>query len=205
VSIYGEHEAALRRVMAKTAEYIEDCGKRYAREHGEKLFEHLSFRLKSEESVREKLRRKGLEETAGNAVSGIRDAVGLRAVCLFIDDVYETARLIREMPGCTVVAEKDYIRSAKPNGYRSYHMILRLTDPGEKGIPGEAYFAEVQLRTIAMDTWAALEHEMKYKKSIAEQELIIGELRRCANELASCDVSMQTLRKIIRETPLETA
>lgn len=80
-------------------------------------------------------------------------------------------------------------------------MILDVEtdEPDVDGNTPGHYYVEIQLRTIAMDTWAALEHEMKYKKSIENQELIIQELRRCANELAACDVSMQTLKRIIRE------
>jgi ppGpp synthetase/RelA/SpoT-type nucleotidyltranferase len=80
-------------------------------------------------------------------------------------------------------------------------MILDVetAEPDVDGTTPGHYYVEIQLRTIAMDTWAALEHEMKYKKSIGNQELIIQELRRCANELAACDVSMQTMRRIIRE------
>ena len=92
----------------------------------------------------------------------------------------------------TVTEEKDYIKNAKPNGYRSYHIILSVASEIRD------FYAEVQLRTIAMDTWAALEHELKYKRDIAEPELIIEELKRCANELAACDVSMQTLKTLIR-------
>ena len=89
-----------------------------------------------------------------------------------------------------VVQEKDYIRRAKPNGYRSLHLIIRI----------RGYFAEIQLRTISMDTWAALEHHMKYKKDISgsNTDLLVSELKRCADELASTDVSMQTLRDMIR-------
>ncbi len=87
--------------------------------------------------------------------------------------------------------EKDYIRRAKPNGYRSYHMILR-TQSG--------YYAEIQLRTISMDTWAALEHHLKYKKNLGGHvDLIVSELKRCADELASTDLSMQTIRDMILE------
>ncbi len=138
--------------------------------------------------------------TPVHALRDMTDAIGIRIVCLFIDDVYENAALLRSLPNCTVVREKDYIRAAKPNGYRSYHMVLDVETelPDVEGnIPGH-YFAEVQLRTIAMDTWAALEHELKYKKTIANPELVSQELHRCANELAACDVSMQTLRKLIR-------
>ena len=108
---------------------------------------------------------------------------------------------IRELPNVTVITEKDYIKNVKPNGYRSYHMILQLEAPYEDIMgnnPGK-WYAEVQLRTIAMDSWAALEHELKYKKSIANSRMIESELKRVADELASCDVSMQTIRDLIRE------
>ena len=145
--------------------------------------------------------RKELEETQKNALHTLTDAIGVRVVCLFVDDVYECVKRIREFPRVSVVTEKDYILDAKSNGYRSYHMIVDVTSDEEDvdgNVPGH-YFAEIQLRTIAMDTWAALEHELKYKKNIVNQEMIIQELHRCANDLAACDVSMQTLRKIIRE------
>ena len=89
-----------------------------------------------------------------------------------------------------VIEEKDYIRHAKPNGYRSLHLILRCG----------AYPVEIQLRTISMDTWAALEHHLKYKKTLhGNTALLAEELKRCADELASTDISMQTLRDMILE------
>lgn len=100
-----------------------------------------------------------------------------------------------------MVKEKDYITNAKPNGYRSYHMILDITVPEQDvdgNIPGH-YFVEIQLRTIAMDNWASLEHEMKYRHQIKNPEMIGKELKRAADELASCDISMQTIRQLIRE------
>jgi ppGpp synthetase/RelA/SpoT-type nucleotidyltranferase len=89
-----------------------------------------------------------------------------------------------------MIKEKDYIRQAKPNGYRSYHIILRVSGK---------YYVELQLRTISMDTWAALEHQLQYKKGHEDNSLIIRELKRCADELASTDVSMQILRDMIKE------
>jgi len=196
--IYGKYRDGLERVLDGFVRQIEASG---TLDSGEKLYDHLLFRIKSDGSMREKLRRSGLEETAENALRKLTDAIGVRIVCLFIDDVYECVRRLRSFPGCTVVTEKDYIRNAKPNGYRSYHMILDVTAP-EEDVDGQTpghFFVEVQLRTIAMDTWAALEHEMKYKKNISNPEMIAQELRRCANDLAACDVSMQTLRRLIRE------
>ena len=201
MSIYGNCQENLTVVMNHLVSQIEAYAKSYEEEHGERLYEHLRCRVKSEESMLDKLQRRGLEPTSYNALRTLTDSVGLRVICLFIDDVYENAARIRALPGVRVIREKDYIQNSKPNGYRSYHMILDVeTDlPDVEGnLPGH-YYAEVQLRTIAMDTWAALEHELKYKKDIRGAELISQELRRCANELAACDVSMQTLKKIIRE------
>jgi len=189
-SIYGgyvpELQAAADWLLAEIAGIREEV----ARETEMDPVEHCLFRLKSEESMREKCRRKGLPETTESALTQIFDAIGIRVVCAFLDDVYTIRDRLRELPDLEVVNEKDYIRHAKPNGYRSYHMILRV-----KG----KYYAEIQLRTISMDTWAALEHHIKYKKNLTgNRELITAELKRCADELASTDVSMQTIRDMIR-------
>ncbi|MCR4586086.1 MAG: GTP pyrophosphokinase family protein [Lachnospiraceae bacterium] len=200
MDIYGKYRPAMEEVLQYLAGRVEENGKS---ENGEKLYEHLSLRIKSDESMREKLQRKGLEENEKNALQVLKDAIGMRVVCLFVDDVYECVQRIRNFERLKVLEEKDYILDAKPNGYRSYHMIVEVTSDEEDvdgNVPGH-FYAEIQLRTIAMDTWAALEHELKYKKNISNQEMIIQELHRCANDLAACDVSMQTLRKIIRQIP----
>jgi ppGpp synthetase/RelA/SpoT-type nucleotidyltranferase len=153
--------------------------------------EHLLSRIKSEESMREKCRRKGLPETEHSALADIHDAIGIRVVCSFIDDVYTIRDRLTAIPGFTVVDEKDYIKKCKPNGYRSLHMILK-SDNG--------FYAEIQLRTISMDVWAALEHHMRYKKQVnGNLQLLTSELKRCADELASTDLSMQTIRDMILE------
>lgn len=199
--LYGSFQETMQYIMNRMTGQIEEYGRAYEAAHGEKLYEHLICRIKSEESAREKLSRLGQPADTWHALRSINDTIGIRIVCLFIDDVYENVRQIKSIPGCSVIREKDYIRNAKPNGYRSYHMILDVEteEPDADGNTPGHYYVEIQLRTIAMDTWAALEHEMKYKKSIENQEQIIQELRRCANELAACDVSMQTLKRIIRE------
>lgn len=198
MDIYCEHRGNMELVMMDLTKKIEAYDGEWEREHGERLYDHLRYRIKSDASMREKLRLRGLAPTTENALREMTDAIGLRIICLFIDDVYENVARIRRMPGCRVIREKDYIRDAKPNGYRSYHMILEVELPEDGGNDPARYYAEIQLRTIAMDTWAALEHEMKYKKQIENTELIARELHRCANELAACDVSMQTLKQIIR-------
>jgi len=152
--------------------------------------------------MREKCRRQGLPETTNSALVKIQDSIGFRVVCAFRSDVYLVRDFLAELPGFEVVMEKDYIKNAKENGYRSYHMIMRTVD-GRMPMGCDAdggFFVEVQLRTISMDTWAALEHHMKYKKKApANERLIVAELKRCADELASTDVSMQALRDLILE------
>ncbi len=190
-SIYGDKLEALKKTETELSESISDIRKEMCARIGMDPVEHYLTRIKSETSMREKCRRKGLPETQESALGIIKDAVGARIVCAFVDDVYAIKDQLKVSGKFQVVEEKDYISHAKPNGYRSYHMILKTTD----GI-----FAEIQLRTISMDTWAALEHHLKYKKQVGDKnELIVNELKRCADELASTDLSMQTIRDMIFE------
>lgn len=191
VSIYGEHKPALEKTMNQILTHITEIRKKMEAELGMDPVEHCLSRIKGEESMREKCRRKNLPETTESALGKIYDAIGLRIVCAFVDDVYTIRDFIVNSGRYEIITEKDYIRRAKPNGYRSYHMILKADGQ---------YYAEIQLRTISMDTWAALEHHLKYKKKVSgRQELIVDELKRCADELASTDLSMQTLRDMILE------
>lgn len=196
-SIYGSYgpalQAALEDIIGRIRAYSDDIKAKT----GEAAYEHLIYRIKSEGSMREKCDRKGLPQTAYSALHDIRDAIGIRIVCCFLDDIYRAIDFLKSLDGVRVVEEKDY--HVKPNGYRSYHVILELEEPYEDvtgANPGH-FYAEVQLRTIAMDSWASLEHQMKYKHDIKNPELIVRELKRCADELASCDVSMQTIRNLI--------
>ena len=198
-SIYGQYKDNLQKILDNIVGRINNFTDEEYQRSGIKLHEHLIARVKSEDSMREKCDRRQIAQTPYNALHELTDSIGIRIVCSFIDDVYENVRLIKSFPNCEVVVEKDYIRHAKPNGYRSYHMIIKVKAPFEDVLgntPGE-YYVEIQLRTIAMDSWASLEHKMKYKKNIANSELIVAELKRCADELAACDVSMQTIRNLI--------
>lgn len=153
-------------------------------------------RIKSAESMRQKLQRLAFPVTAESAMKNVFDAAGVRLVCPFIQDIDRTAELIRAIPGMQIQTEKDYIRSPKPNGYRSYHMILsmplRFLGNSQKTV-----WLEVQLRTIAMDCWANIEHQLKYKQNIPDQALLLQELKRCADEITSTDLSLQTIRDLI--------
>ena len=201
--VYGEYAGKLQLVMEKLVRAVEAYDAEYQRRYGERAYEHLLCRIKSEQSMAEKCARNGWPAQPAYALREIRDAVGLRIVCNFVDDIYAIADYLRRIEGVRVAEEKDYIRNVKPNGYRSYHMVLCVETPFADVLgqcPGQ-YFAEVQLRTIAMDSWAALEHQVKYKKRLqgVNLELVTAELKRCADELASCDLSMQTIRNLIRE------
>ncbi len=199
-NIYGEYEKTLHAIAIDLQEKINAYANTYMDEHGDKLYEHLSWRIKSPESMAEKCERDGLPVNAHSALKEVYDSIGIRIVCLFLDDLHKNIAFLRTLPGTKIIREKDFISNAKPNGYRSYHLIMEVTNdmPDIDGNTPGIYYAEVQLRTIAMDTWAALEHELKYKKDIRHPELISEELRRCAGELASCDVSLQTIRDLIR-------
>lgn len=153
---------------------------------------YCKSRLKQSESMIRKLERKGLPTDAGSALAHRHDTVGVRIVSPFLDDVYKIAGWLKTRPEFEVVETKDYIAYPKPNGYRSLHLVAAYPAGSD-----ERLMAEIQLRTIAIDFWAVLEHQMKYKKDIEHEKTIRGELKRCADEIASVDVSMQTLRELI--------
>lgn len=189
-TIYGSHLPEMNRVMAELIEIINSGSMEIMKTTGMVPVEHIKSRIKSDESMREKCRRRGLLETEENALSQLYDAIGLRVICPFLDDVYAVRDYINSWDEIEVIQEKDYIRNVKPNGYRSLHMLIRF----------QGYHAEIQIRTISMDTWAALEHHIRYKKRLeGNTSLIFDELKRCADELASTDASMQTIRSLLSE------
>lgn len=201
MNIYGDYEPILEELLNQTMQHFKNVNRTYAAKNGERLYEHLIGRVKTEASMTEKCERKNLPLTVHSALKENKDSVGIRVVCNFIDDIYQWVDLIDSWENSSIVKKKDYITNVKPNGYRSYHLILDQELPQtdvDGNTPGH-YYVEIQLRTIAMDTWASLEHEMKYKHEVKNAEMISQELKRVADELASCDVSMQTIRQLIRE------
>ena len=149
-----------------------------------------TWRLKSYDSVCKKMQKKGLDLNFDLALEKINDLIGVRAVCAYVDDIYKVSDWITLQNDIEVVNIKDYIAYPKPNGYRSYHMIIHLNDLSLN--------AEIQIRTIALDFWANLEHQMKYKKNIKDEIMIRSELKRCADEIASIDLFMQTIKDLIQ-------
>ena len=159
--------------------------------------EYITSRIKSEKSMKDKLKRKNLDVTLYNALNKVYDAAGIRIICPYIDDVYKVADMLKRYSDLRVVKEKDYIKNPKENGYRSYHIIFELSLDLAGTI--KKVYVEVQIRTIAMDFWSSLEHKMKYKKNIKNPEIIAEELRECANQIATTDINMQSIRNMINE------
>lgn len=197
--IYGKFKPILNLVLNDLIQQIEEFNIKSIDNTNERAYEHLISRIKTPESMIEKCQRKNLPVTTYSALHDIYDAIGIRIICRFINDIYTNLNYLKNLPNVKIIQEKNYIQNVKPNGYRSYHVIIEINMPYEDvsgNNPGK-FYAEIQLRTIAMDSWASLEHEMKYKHNIKNPELIVKELKRCADELAACDISMQTIRNLI--------
>ncbi len=199
--IYGEYSAYLPLILKSFQEKIEEKNKQQKLQTGFKLYEHFLARVKSQESMIDKCQRKSLPLHPHSALREIKDSIGIRIICGFVEDIFFLVDFIKKIEGVSVYNEKDFVSKPKPNGYRSYHLILEVETPFPDclGHQQGKYFIEVQLRTIAMDSWASLEHQMKYKHDIKNPERLVKELKRCADELASCDLSMQTIRQLIQE------
>ena len=157
----------------------------------------IHTRLKSLPSMREKLNRKGLPLSLSAIEDNLNDVAGIRVICSFPEDVNTLTDAFLAQDDITLIQKKDYITHPKPNGYRSMHLIVSV--PIFLAEEKRSMTAEVQIRTIAMDCWASLEHQLKYKKDIQNPERIVKELKRCADELASCDLTMQTIRNLMTE------
>ncbi len=159
--------------------------------------EHCKARIESAESMKEKLRRRNMPVTVESTIMEIYDAADICVLCTFLEDIYWLVNMLKKQQDFQVIEEKDYIRNPKPNGYRSYHMILQV--PLHLGDRIQKVYCALQIRTMAMDCWASLEHQLKYKKIIPDQETITGELKRCADDIASTDLNFQTIWDMIKD------
>ena len=159
--------------------------------------EHVKSRLKRPSSIARKLEKKGLSPTLENAVKYIDDIAGVRIVCLFKDDIYRIAEVIKNFDNIRIVQIKDYIKNPKENGYRSYHMHVEIP---VRMLHGEEWVkVEIQLRTVAMDFWASLEHKIRYKNESEIPDNISSELKLCATMVEKIDIEMQYLNNAIEE------
>lgn len=164
----------------------------------------ICTRLKRASGITEKLMRMKKPITTESIEENINDVAGVRVICSYIDDIYMIADALLRQDDITLVTRKDYIAEPKPNGYRSLHLIVRV--PVFFADRRREMKVEVQIRTIAMDFWASLEHQLKYKQEIADQEHIIKQLKDCAEVINATDAKMLDIRRQIEEmadTPTE--
>lgn len=164
-------------------------------ERGErKLCDNVRYRIKSPDSMKAKLKKRGFSDDVNSAMNNVFDAAGIRIICPYVDDVYIMAHEIEKCSDIKIIEVKDYIRNPKKNGYRSYHMIV------ETGVlhKGETHFvkAEIQIRTMVMNSWAVAEHQLRYKKETTDEESV-ALLKRCADEMLKIDYSMMKIRDMM--------
>lgn len=158
----------------------------------------IQTRLKSSSSIIEKMIRKGVPFSMENLEQQIQDLAGIRVICSYVDDIYALANALTSQDDITLLEEKDYIRNPKPNGYRSLHLIVSV--PVFFSQQKRQIKVEVQIRTIAMDFWASLEHQMKYKREIPDQQHIVAQLKNCAEDIARVDREMMDIRRRLEES-----
>ena len=157
----------------------------------------IKSRIKKPISIIEKLQRRGYEVTVQNMQEHLTDIAGVRVICSFVEDIYKLSELLLSQDDIILVEIKDYIKNPKPNGYRSLHLIIEV--PIFLSREKKHMRVEVQFRTIAMDFWASLEHQLKYKKKIENPEKIANELKYCADVITEVDMRMQDIRYMIDE------
>ena len=160
--------------------------------------EYIKKRIKTPESIVKKLRSSGYDSTIENMISHVKDIAGIRIVCSFTSDIYRLAEMIGKQNDLTVVSVKDYIKHPKASGYKSYHMLVTVPIFLSDRVVNTK--VEIQIRTIAMDFWASLEHKIYYKFEGNAPEYISRDLRECAEIVANLDAKMLQLNEAIQET-----
>lgn len=193
------YNAALKQMETK----MEILNEEFQHVHQYNPIEHIKARMKTPESIVKKLKRHGRESTIENMVNHINDIAGIRIICSFTSDIYRIADMIREQKDIKVIATKDYITYPKASGYRSYHMIVTVPVYLSDRIVDAK--VEVQIRTVAMDFWASLEHKIHYKLEGDAPEHIRNELIECARMVMDLDARMLSLNEQIIQTSKEKA
>lgn len=173
----------------------------YALEFGRTPVNGIKTRLKTLQSIREKMERRGYPLSAYSIYENINDIAGVRVICAFPEDVYTLANALLNQDDITLITRKDYIQNPKPNGYRSLHMIVAV--PIHLAHEKKQVKVEIQLRTIAMDCWASLEHQLRYKSDAEFTDELADELYECARLSADLDNRMDALRKSVRKATYE--
>lgn len=188
-----KYRCAIREVRTKLEVLNEDFSIRNNRNP----IESLSSRIKTPTSIVEKLHRNNWPITPKSIYDNLHDVAGIRVICSFIDDIYYIAEVLLKQDDIRLIRKKDYILNPKENGYRSLHLIVEI--PIFLSDKKEYMQVEVQIRTIAMNFWASLEHKVRYKKDIPHVETVEKRLKMCAEESARLDLEMQSINKEIEQ------
>lgn len=185
------YNSALKQINTK----IEILNDEFQEVHRYNPIEHTKSRIKTPESIVKKLKRHGYDSTLENMVRYVNDIAGIRIICSFTSDIYKIADMVSNQKDIQVLTIKDYIMNPKKSGYRSYHMIVAIPVYLSNKIIDVK--CEIQIRTVAMDFWASLEHKMKYKKDIQDAEMITEDLCFSADMINQIDRRMQQIRERI--------
>lgn len=185
------YNCAIREVKTKLEVLNDELSVRYNRNP----IEFIKSRIKKPISIARKLENRGFEVSTQSVMENLNDVAGIRVICYFIDDIYDVAKMLTRQDDIRLLEVKDYIRNPKENGYRSLHMILQV--PVFFSRAKQDMRVEVQIRTIAMDFWASLEHQLRYKKNVEDTENISLELKNCADVISDTDCRMQSIRERI--------
>lgn len=187
------YNSALKEVGTK----LEILNDEFLHVHQYNPIEYIKKRIKTAESIVKKLKRYGYESTIDNMVNYVNDIAGIRIVCSFTSDIYRMAEMIGKQNDLTVVSVKDYIKHPKESGYKSYHMLVTVPIFLSDRVVDTK--VEIQIRTIAMDFWASLEHKIYYKFEGNAPEYISKDLRECAGIVSMLDAKMLSLNEAVLE------
>lgn len=190
--IRGVYAAAIREINTR----LQTLDSEFSFRHRHNPIHHIETRVKSLPSIIKKLRSMNVPVSIINAKKTLHDIAGVRVVCRYVDDIYRIANLLLSQDDVLLILEKDYIKNPKENGYRSLHIVV---DVPVYMIEGRLFIpVEIQIRTVAMDFWATLEHGIRYKASEEVPPKIVKELRECADVITDTDYKMQEIFKALQ-------
>ena len=186
------YNSALKQISTK----LEILNEEFQHVHRYNPIEHIKWRIKTPERIVKKLKKHGYESTINNMIRYVNDIAGIRVICSFASDIYQIAEMISNQRDIKVISVKDYIVNPKTSGYKSYHMLVSV--PVYLSDRIEDTKVEIQIRTVAMDFWASLEHKIHYKFEGNAPEHIREELVECAQMVSELDARMLALNEEIR-------
>ena len=191
------YNSALKEIGTK----LEILNDEFQHVHRYNPIEHIKSRIKTSESIVKKLKKHGYESTIDNMIKYVNDIAGIRIICSFTTDIYRIADMLKRQNDIKVISVKDYIKNPKASGYKSYHMIVSIPIYlSEKKVEAKV---EIQIRTVAMDFWASLEHKINYKFDVNVPEHIKVELYECAQMVSELDAKMLSLNEEVKQLSLE--